>query len=80
MRPLPPLWTCLHKQMVSAAHSGPPAFCVFGMQSIPCSTPRRRKRAAPYNRNTPRKGKYGSRALPNTSPTPEEHKHNALCP
>ena len=29
----------------------------FGMQSIPCSTPRRRKRAAPYNRNTPRKAK-----------------------
>ena len=59
VHPLPALWACLHKQMVSAAHSGPPALGgFFGMQSIPCcSTPRRRKRAAPYNRNTPRKGK-----------------------
>src|SRR5829696_3555322 len=53
----------------------------FGMQSILCcSAPRRRKRAAPYSRNTPRKGKYSSRVLPNTSPTPKEHKHNAPCP
>src|ERR671920_1842048 len=30
MHPLPPLWACLHKQIVSAAHSGPPALGVFG--------------------------------------------------
>ena len=54
----------------------------FGMQPILCcSAPRRRKRASPYSRNTPRKAKYSSRTLPNTSPTtPEEEKHNAPCP
>jgi hypothetical protein len=58
VHPLPPLWACLHKQMVSAEHSGPPALGVFGMQSILCcSAPKRRKRAIPYSRNTPRKGK-----------------------
>jgi hypothetical protein len=51
----------------------------FGMQSILCFASRR-KRGAPYSRNTPRKGKYSSRARPNTSPTPKEEKHNAPCP
>src|SRR5215207_6202046 len=53
----PPLWACLHKQIGSAGQRGPPAFGVFGMQLILCSAPRRRKRGAPYSRNTPRKGK-----------------------
>jgi hypothetical protein len=53
----------------------------FGMQSILCFAPRRRKRAAPYSRNTPRKGKYSLRTLPNTLPTtPTQQKHNAPCP
>ena len=56
-------------------------FGVFGMQSILCCSARRRKRGAPYSRNTPKKGKYSSRARPNSSPTtPTEEKHNAPCP
>ena len=57
VHPLPPHWDCLHKQMVPAGQSGPPALGVFGMQSIPCCTPRRRKRGSAYSLNTPRKGK-----------------------
>src|SRR5215204_3503213 len=41
VHPPPPLWACLHKQMVPAGHSGLLLSVSFGMQSILCcSAPR----------------------------------------
>src|SRR5215204_54103 len=54
----PPLWACLHKQMVSPLGTGGLLLSVScGLQSILCCSAPRRKRGAPYSRNTPRKGK-----------------------
>src|SRR5215216_459118 len=77
----PPLWACLHKQMVSPLGTGALLLWVFWACSRSSAAPRvGGSREALYSRNTPRKCKYSSRARPNTSPTPKEEKHSTPCP